>query len=71
MLPIVNVIEAAMALKIEDFSAKPETKVSEALRPLARPLTSEAAKDNEPLRDLKVESRCVRFEAIVSEALGI
>ena len=38
MLPIVNVIEAARVLKIEDFSARLEAKVSEAPTPLTRPL---------------------------------
>jgi hypothetical protein len=34
MLPIVNVIEAAMALKIEVFSAKLEAELSEPLSDL-------------------------------------
>src|SRR6266852_4461533 len=36
MLPIVNAIEAAKVLKIEDFSAKLEAKASEPLRDLKR-----------------------------------
>ena len=39
MLPIVIVIEAARVLKIEVFSAMLETKLSEPVKALARPLT--------------------------------
>ena len=39
MLPIVSAIEVARLLKMEDFSARLEAEVSEALTPLARPLS--------------------------------
>jgi len=37
---------------IELLSAKLETELSEALKALAKPLTSEAATESEPARDL-------------------
>jgi len=73
MLPIVNVIEAARVLKIEDFSARLEATDNEPVNDLNRETcsTKPEATDNEPVRDLKIEFRRERLEAIVSEAVGV
>jgi len=73
MLPIVNVIEAARVLKIEDLSARLEATDNEPVNDLNRETcsTRPEATDNEPVRDLKIESRGERLEAIVSEAVGV
>src|SRR6266567_1941572 len=69
MLPIVSVIEAAMALKTELFSARLEAKVREPLSDLNTELFSAKleAKASEPVMDLNSEVFSVRLEAKDSE----
>ena len=47
---------------------KVETRLSEPVRVLARPFVSEAARESEPERALKIESTCERLEARVNVA---
>ena len=54
--------ESARDLKREDFSAKFETKLNELPKVLVRPLTWDAARPNESLRDLNSEFFAPRLE---------
>ena len=56
-------------LNQKDTSAKGEDALSEAFRPLERPLVSEVARASEPARDLKREVCLPRFEEGASEPL--
>ena len=71
MLPIVNVIEDAIVLKMELFSEKLEVVCNEALRDLK--IESRCARleaiVTEPARDLKIEFFSTRLETMVIDAL--
>jgi len=72
MLPIVNAIEAANVLKIEDFSARLAAKVNELVRDLNSAVcsTNAEATVNEPDRDRKREDFSAKPEAMAIEAVG-
>jgi len=63
--PDATTSEPVNDLKIEDLSAKLDATTSEPAKPLARPLVSEATRDNELLRDLNREVFSTKPEAIV------
>jgi len=63
--PDATTSEPVNDLKIEDLSAKLDATTSEPAKPLARPLVSEATRDNELLRDLNREVFSTKPEDIV------